>query len=298
MNAELPGPAPLSLCWGEILWDRFPDGARLGGAPANVAFHLAALGGSVALASRVGDDDAGRTAIAAMAARGVDTSLIQLDARRPTGAVDVAVDAEGNATYTLNRGGAWEHIAWSSEVGARLSHAAALCFGTLSQRTDAGREALERAIAAAPPGCLRVCDPNLRPSGVDADVVRTSLAAATVVKINEREEQQLRILFGVADSIDWLMTRSARVVALTRGAGGSRLITRAGEHDCAGFPAASGGDTVGAGDAYTATLVHMLLRDRATAEINETACRVGCFVASVRGATPALPAALIAAANG
>lgn len=289
---------PLALCWGEILWDRFPDGARLGGAPANVAYHLGALGGRVALASRVGDDDPGHRAIAAMAARGVDTGLIQLDAERPTGAVDVAIDADGNATYTLNRGGAWEHIAWSDEVAAALTGAAAFCYGTFSQRTAAGRAALEAALAAAPTQCLRVCDPNLRPSGVDPDVLRTSLGAATVIKINEREEIQIRALLGAPDPVDWLLSRGAEVVALTRGALGSRLVSRAGEHDCAGFAAPPGGDTVGAGDAFTATLIHMLLRGCSLEAINVTACRIGSFVASQRGATPPLPAALVAAANG
>ncbi|HUH04303.1 MAG TPA: PfkB family carbohydrate kinase [Kofleriaceae bacterium] len=290
--------AELALCWGEILWDRFPDGARLGGAPANVAYHLGALGGRVALASRVGDDRPGHDAIAAMAARGVDTALIQLDPDRPTGAVEVSIDSEGNASYRLNRGGAWEHIAWSSEIAAALAGAGAFCYGTFSQRTPAGRQALRDAIAAAPEACLRVCDPNLRPSGVDPDVLRESLVAATVVKINEREEQQLRTTLGAADPIAWLLAGGARVVALTRGAFGSRLITVDGEHDCPGFPAQAGGDTVGAGDAYLATLVHMLLRGQAIDTINEVACRVGSFVASRRGATPGLPEELIRAANG
>lgn len=287
----------LALCWGEILWDRFPDGARLGGAPANVAYHLGALGGRVALASRVGDDQPGHDAIATIAARGVDTALIQLDAERPTGAVDVSIDPEGNATYTLNRGGAWEHIAWSSEIADALSGAGAFCYGTFSQRTPAGRDALRAAIAATPASCLRICDPNLRPSGVDPEVLRESLAAATVVKINEREEQQMRTLLGVADPIEWLLAGGARVVALTRGAFGSRLISAAGEHDCPGFPARAGGDTVGAGDAYTATLIHMSLRGQSLQTINEIACRVGSFVASRRGATPTLPDELVAAAN-
>ena len=111
------------LVWGELLWDRFPDGARLGGAPANVAWHLAQLGTRVALVTRVGDDDDGRAAIAAMAARGVDVSLVQVDRERATGEVEVTVAADtGEQRYRLVPGRAWVRIVSSVRLmPSRLS---------------------------------------------------------------------------------------------------------------------------------------------------------------------------------
>ena len=72
------------VIWGEVLWDRFPDGDQLGGAPANVAYHLGQAGGWARLVTRVGDDELGRRAIARLA-HFVDTSLVQIDSERETG---------------------------------------------------------------------------------------------------------------------------------------------------------------------------------------------------------------------
>lgn len=283
--------AATAVSWGEILWDLFPDGPVLGGAPANVAFHLAQLGRSTALVSRVGDDERGREARRALTAAGVDTGAVQVDPDRPTGAVNVDVDPEGNASYSLNRGGAWEHIAWDEAARQRVRSAAALCYGTFCQRNRDAVDAMEQAIATAPPGCLRVCDPNLRRTGIDDGVLERALTCADVVKLNHREAERIEALFGARDAVSWLRDRGARVVALTRGAGGARLVGPNGEHDHPGLPV-SGGDTVGAGDVYTAVLVHMLLEqpgDPDLERINRAANAAGAFVASQRGATPRLP---------
>lgn len=287
---------PAVVSWGEILWDRFPDGRRLGGAPANVAYHLAALGARVALVSRVGDDEPGRAARTGLADRGVDVSLIQVDADRQTGSVEIDTDGDGNATYRLNRGGAWEHIALTDDGAARIAEASALIYGTFCQRNPESRDAMMRALDTAPEGCLRVCDPNLRATGVDTDVLVASLERADVVKINHREAEAIERLLGVDDAVAWLLGKRARLVAFTRGADGSRLCTQAEQIDHPGFPA-SGGDTVGAGDAYTAVLVRGLLADAPLPALLEHANRYGAFVASQRGATPAISAALAHAMN-
>src|SRR5262245_24292836 len=126
-----------AIAWGEVLWDLFPDGAQLGGAPANVAWHLAMLGGRPMLASRVGDDERGREARARLAARGVDVAGVQIDPERGTGEVAVTVEA-GEPRYHLVPGRAWERIALTVAVRAALAGAGAVVFGTLSQRTDEG----------------------------------------------------------------------------------------------------------------------------------------------------------------
>jgi len=317
------GAARRFVSWGEILWDLFPEGRRLGGAPANVAYHLAALGAEAALVSRVGDDEPGRAALAALAAAGVDVAAVQTDRARPTGAVGVELVA-GEARYRFHPNCAWEHIEWDARASAAVTEASAICFGTLSQRLPTARAALETALSAArgpdAPATerpLAVCDLNLRPVDQNADLLRWSLAAADVVKLNQREEELLGQLFGQRDVVEWLCDDlGVAVVAVTRGSGGCRIIARAdragraaesGDNatdqnlidrgpraiDQAGWPAAPGGDTVGCGDAFTAVLALGLTVRSPLEQIARAACRYAGAVAGQRGATPLLPRALI-----
>ena len=278
------------VCWGEVLWDLFPDAERLGGAPANVAYHLAALGRPVALVSRVGDDPAGRRATEALAAAGVDVGAVQIDPERPTGAVEVALES-GEARYRLRAGCAWEHIEFDDAAAAAVAQAHVICFGSLSQRQAPARRALGAALAARGTGCLAVCDLNLRPGEQDRELVRWALGAADLIKLNEREETQLAALLGFPDVVDLqLGPLGMRQVALTRGAGGCTLFTADGLRiDQPGFPAAPGGDTVGCGDAFTAVWVDHLLAGAPLPLALEAACRYAAFVAGQRGATPPVP---------
>ncbi len=97
------------VSWGELLWDLFPDGARLGGGAANVAYHASLLGARAALVSRVGDDALGRRALTELSSRGVDVSAVQIDADAPTGSVRVEL-AQGEPRFTLAQGAAWDRI--------------------------------------------------------------------------------------------------------------------------------------------------------------------------------------------
>lgn len=312
-------PVTAILVWGELLWDRFPDGDRLGGAPANVAFHLAQLGTPVALVTRVGDDALGRAAIEQMARIGVDTSLIQVDPARRTGEVNVTVE-NGEPRYRLQPGCAWEGIELTPAVAERLVGARALVYGTLSQRTPEGLAQLGAALAAASPRVVRVCDPNLRPTSPapgDNAALAQAFATADVMKINEREVGMVRTRLGYADPTAWLLDRGARLVAVTRGAEGStwyapRSVQPAPLEIAAiaapprppgggpGAPSETGeaGDNVGCGDAYLAGMVHGLLAGWPWPRIGRLAAAIASEVAAVRGATPILDGpALVARAE-
>lgn len=284
----LAAERPRVVSWGEVLWDLYPEGRRLGGAPSNVAYHLAAQGGDVALVSRVGDDEPGRAAREALAGAGVDVAAVAVDGAHPTGAVGVTIEA-GEARYQLRSGCAWEFIEWDAAAAAQVAEARALCFGSLAERRREAREALGQALAARPGDCLAVCDLNLRPGEQDRELVAWALGVADVVKINEREEGQIGELLGVPAGcvVSWLLEeRGAGLVALTRGAAGCTLFGASGRIDQAGFPAAPGGDNVGCGDAFTAVLVHHLVRGGALELAAAAACRYAAQVASYRGATP------------
>ena len=120
---------------GELLWDVFPDGERLGGAPANFAVHASSLGGEVCLVSAVGDDERGRAAIAQVGRHGVNADLVRTVAA-PTGTVDVTLE-DGQPAYVIHEAVAWDCIACDEDVTRRLRETDVFCWGTLAQRTAA-----------------------------------------------------------------------------------------------------------------------------------------------------------------
>ena len=286
----VPVMLPPIICWGEVLWDRFPWGDSLGGAPANVAWHLALLGDAVALATRVGDDADGREATRRLAARGVDVGLVQVDPERATGEVQVRLEA-GEPRYRLVPGRAWERIAATGEVKAAAARGPAFVFGTLAQRTPEGLAAWHEAIAACDVATLKICDPNLRPAAVDVEAIGAALELADVIKLGEHEAALVERHLGRRDLLDWLLGArrpAARLVAVTRGPAGSTLHTASERVEVPGIPAAPGGDNVGCGDAYVAVLAHGLVRDWPLGEIGAVASRWAAHVAGVRGGTPDL----------
>lgn len=276
------------VIWGELLWDRFPaalGGARLGGAPANVAWHLGQAGGWAQLVTRVGDDADGHRALAELAEL-VDTSLAQVDPARATGEVTVELEA-GEPRYTLHAGRAWEAIACTDAVTEAIGEAGVFIYGTLAQRTAEGVAQWRRAIAAAGAGVLKIYDANLRPNDRAGHAVAEALEHADVIKLNDREVGQLRGLLGWNDPIAELRSRRPRIVVVTHGAAGSTIHPAEGAPiEIAGAAARPGGDNVGCGDAYLALLVFGMTSGWDLAASGQIASRWAAAVAEVRGATP------------
>ena len=284
------------VIWGELLWDRFPPergGTQLGGAPANVAWHLAQAGGWAQLVTRVGDDDDGRRAVAVLDEL-VDTSLIQVDPERATG--EVTVELEGSEPrYTLHAGRAWERIACTAAVIEAIRDAGVFVYGTLSQRTADGIAEWRRAVDAAQVRALKVYDANLRPNDRATHTVAEALDHADVIKLNDREVGQLRALLGWADPVATLRAQRPRIVVVTHGADGSTIHPLDGPAiEIPGVHAAAGGDNVGCGDAYLALLVFGMTSGWDLAASGRVASRWAAAVAEVRGATPRFADARIA----
>lgn len=281
------------VCWGELLWDLFPSGACLGGAPSNVAVHLAANGERTALVTRLGRDDLGERAYAALADLGIERTGIQWDEELGTGRVGIQI-RKGEPSYTLHEG-AWRRIACDDSAHLLLKDARAFCYGTLSQQDEAGLQSWRAALAKLRKGSLRVCDPNLRGGRIDPDLVLEHMQAADIVKINDAEARIFQQTYACPDPIRWLLEdMQVRLVAHTHGPDGATLHTPEATEHHAGFACAAGGDNVGAGDSFTAVLVRAALRGSNLKNTAEAANRYGSFVASRRGATPAVPASLLA----
>jgi fructokinase len=284
------------VIWGELLWDRYPasdGGDQLGGAPANVAWHLAQAGGWAQLVTRVGDDDAGRRALAQLDGL-VDTSLIQIDPDRATGEVTITLD-RGEPRYTLHPGRAWEWIACTGEVRAAIEEAGVFVYGTLSQRTPGGVAQWQQAVDAARIRAVKVYDANLRPDDQASHAIGVALDHADVVKLNDREVGQLGQLFGWDDPVARLRApeigdapvRKPRIVVVTHGAAGSTIYPLDGAPiEIPGVDAVPGGDNVGCGDAYLALFVFGMTAGWDLALSGRIASRWAAAVAGVRGATP------------
>jgi fructokinase len=278
---------PRFIAWGELLWDLFPDGARLGGAAANAAYHAASLGAQAQLVSRVGSDELGARALSELAARGVDVRAVQIDPDAPTGTVRVEL-VNGEPRYRIESGVAWDRIAWQPELGELFRWASVVCFGTLAQRSPLGFDAIERALSHAPPSALRLCDLNVREPFATRAIVDRALALANIVKLNESEVETLSRLFGEPNVVSWLLEeRAITLVAVTRGAHGAALSTLGERLEHPGFPLSSTeGDPVGAGDAFSAALGLELCRKTPLASCLERANHYAAHVASHAGGMP------------
>lgn len=281
---------PTIVGLGEVLWDLFPDRRRPGGAPANVAYHAQVLGNRGVVASRVGEDELGRTLTRVLDENNVDTSCLQVDPERPTGTVEVTI-TDGEPSYTITPAVAWDNLAFDDRLARLADEADAVCFSTLAQRAEGSRATIRRFLDAVPASTLRVLDVNLRPPHYSEAVIRASIARAEVVKVNRDEWTILEELFDADDLAAWLIdTQGIELVCLTKGADGSALFTADAHADQAPPDVdASAGDAVGVGDAFLAVICHHGLRGTSVEDTLAAANRYASYVVTQRGGMPAVP---------
>lgn len=288
---------PALLCFGEILWDFLPAGLFPGGAPFNVAYHLHRQGADVTVVSAVGRDVLGAELRRRLAAWGLATAGIGEVDDRPTGYVRAVISARGDATYEIVPDVAWDRIAATPAILARARQAHGLIHGSLALREAPNRQTLRDLLAALPRAAWRVFDVNLRPPYADPARVRDLAVGAALLKLNAAEAAQL-----VAGAAEVPGREEADARALAAQTGCPRVCITAGERGAGLWQdgrwhwepgrTVAVADTVGAGDAFLATLVRLLLQDpKDPANALAQACRTGEWVAGCHGATPDYPTA-------
>ncbi len=313
----LPHAHAPNVAIGELLWDLLPAGPRLGGTTANYAILSARLGASSALISCVGKDDFGNQALTSLDRIAHDTNMrgsldissVQTSSTFPTGTVSVELDSQGRPNYVIHSPVAWDVIKLTPQALELARSASVVCFGTLAQRNTVSRATIQAFLAATDSAAIRVCDLNLRMPFCSAEALRWALLHTTVLKVSDEELAEVGRLLGdsrIGAHLDSDLTLAAtsaahalleiapqcRMVAVTLGPHGSVLVNAERFHRHQGFPTQVA-DTVGAGDAFTAGLVHGFCRGLSLERINHVANLCGSFVAGQPGATPALPASLL-----
>jgi fructokinase len=277
---------------GELLWDMLPSGKQLGGAPANFAYIATLLGDEGIVASRVGHDALGNAATNRLASLGLSTASIQVDPRHSTGTVQVQVDRSGQPKFEIAEQVAWDFLEWTPAWRDIAGEADAICFGSLAQRADASRFAIRQFLASARKDAVRIFDVNLRQVFYSKEILVESMQLADIVKLNHEELPRIMQVFGLenrdeaSSAATLLQLHKLKLVCVTRGSRGSLLRDEHTVDEHPGYRARIA-DTIGAGDAFTAALAHESMRGASLARMNETANRMGAWIASQVGAMPA-----------
>lgn len=276
---------------GEVLWDVFPDSVRLGGAPLNFAAHAARMGHEARLLSAVGNDDLGRNALAAIARLGLDTGAIQVSDGRETGTAKVRLGPRGQADFVIERPAAYDDVSLAAEDLAGLAgwEPNIVYYGTLFASRESGRATLLRLLAAIPEA-TRFYDLNLRPGSDSPSLVTELVAQADVVKLNDTELDVVHRFTDLPGDPEGFCRGGAQrygwqAACITLGARGCAMWA-GGEYVEAPGRVVAVADPVGAGDAFSAALVHGLEEHWPAAKTAAFGNALGALVASRPGAIP------------
>ncbi len=281
---------PLVIGIGELLWDCFGHSRRPGGAPANVAYHADQLGLNGLICSRVGRDDAGDDLVEELSQRGIDTTAVQRDLHHPTGWVTVESTHADQPTYVIHEDVAWDYLEITDAWTRRFTNAWGVCFGTLAQRNEQSRRAIEHGLDAASNAVL-VYDVNIRPPWYTRDRIEWSLRRCNVLKLNESEVTLLGEMLALPAhdperfARDVIRQYDLDTVCVTRAEKGCYVFSADTSLEVPG-DVVTVVDSVGAGDAFTAAFIKGLISNWPLETTARFANAVGGRVASKAGAMP------------
>ena len=283
---------------GEALWDVLPEGKKIGGAPANFAYHVSQFGLNSRVVSAVGNDKLGAEILENFKEKNLNCIIETIP--YPTGTVQVELDAEGVPCYEIKEGVAWDNIPYTVTLQELACHTRAICFGSLAQRSVVSRETINRFLDAMPEeeNVLKIFDINLRQNFYTKDILCNSFQRCNVLKINDEELVTVSRMFGYP-GIDlrdkcWILLAkyNLKMLILTCGVNGSYVFTP-GKVSFVETPKVEVADTVGAGDSFTAAFVSALLYGQPLREAHRLAVETSAYICTQEGATPQLPLPLL-----
>ena len=292
---------------GEILWDMLPEGRRLGGAPANFAYHVSQFGLNSVAVSAVGRDEAGDAVIRELNTRTTEegnalqqptfrTMISRVDF--PTGTVSINLDSAGVPQYDIHMPAAWDNIPFTPELKELAAQTRAVCFGTLARRCPVSHRTISDFVDAVPrgDGQWRILDINLRQHFYTRDIILHALEQCNILKINDEELAIISEMLPVPETdmrgkcLQLIRQFGLKFLILTCGTHGSYVFHSSSENPSfIETPHVTVADTVGAGDSFTAAFIAALIKGRTPLEAHRLAVDVSAFVCTCNGAMPVLP---------
>ena len=277
---------------GEALWDVLPEGKKLGGAPANFAFHAGQFGLNSIAVSALGEDKLADETVQQLEEKGLQYCMPRVP--YPTGTVQVKLDDEGIPTYDIKENVAWDNIPFTDEVKAIAENTKAVCWGSLAQRNVVSRETIYKFLDTTPADCMKIFDINLRQDFYTKDVICESMKRCNVLKINDEELVLIGRMFGYPgldiENKCWLILGKYNLdmLILTCGVNGSYVFSK-GAMSYLETPKVEVADTVGAGDSFTGSFVASILSGKPIAEAHRIGVNVSAYVCTQNGAMPVIP---------
>ena len=284
---------------GEALWDVLPEGKKIGGAPANFAYHVSQFGLPSCVVSAVGADPLGHEIVENFTSKGLNQQIAEVP--YPTGTVQVEIDQAGVPQYEIKENVAWDNIPYTALLESLAERTKAVCFGSLAQRNVVSRNTINRFLDAMPQtdDSLVVFDVNLRQGFYNKEILCNSMRRCNILKINDEELVTVSRMFGYP-GIDlqdkcWILLGkyNLKMLILTCGINGSYVFTP-GNVSFQPTPHVEVADTVGAGDSFTAAFIASILRGKSVPEAHSLAVRTSAYVCTCNGAMPVLPPELTA----
>lgn len=279
---------------GEALWDVLPEGKKIGGAPANFAYHVSQFGLPSCVASAIGDDPLGKELVENFTSKGLSQLIAEVP--YPTGTVQVEIDQAGIPQYDIKENVAWDNIPYTEALDELARNTRAVCFGSLAQRNVVSRNTINLFLDAMPqsPESLVVFDVNLRQGFYNKEILCNSMSRCNILKINDEELVTVSRMFGYP-GIDlqdkcWILLGkyNLKMLILTCGINGSYVFTP-GSVSYQPTPKVEVADTVGAGDSFTAAFISSILKGKSVTEAHAKAVATSAFVCTKKGAMPILP---------
>lgn len=289
---------PVIVGLGEALWDVLPDGKKIGGAPANFAYHVSQFGLDSMVVSAIGKDSLGQEIVENFNSKNLNYHLPEVE--YPTGTVQVEIDQVGIPQYNIKENVAWDNIPFTDELENIARNTRAVCFGSLAQRSVVSRNTIMRFLDVMPAGddVLKVFDINLRQGFYSKEIICESLRRCNILKINDEELVTVSRLKGYP-GIDlqdkcWILLGkyNLKMLILTCGINGSYVFTP-GNVSFQPTPKVEVADTVGAGDSFTATFISSVIKGLPVEEAHRKAVEVSAYVCTQNGAMPLLPSRLL-----